>query len=468
MSRRLLVVLLAVIASVVGLVVWDPYDKILPNRLLGGVLILVGVTPICRWILVEGNRLRFPAFELLSLFYAGSFGVAGFISHERMQGRLFVDEKDYSIALISALTSWVLIAIGYRVFSFKTLRFSTDLGATPKLADQLIVCVYPVICVGQLVVNYLALDSLTQIITATRMFFVFWIMYIVINPGKSTGMFISLCITFIVFDLIVFGGFLEGRLLSIVTYGVAYVFGRILIHKKVPIAFLAIVVVAFIVLQPAKAAFRYMTWSEGKTAIGLDSITSLATLGDSIIDQFSADDGVVVAGLVFNEAYLRVNHLHTLAAVIRDTPSEVPFAEGSTLTPLLTKFIPRAIWSDKPLEDVGNRWAHEYQYLSSDDFVTSYNLPWVPEMYMNFGWIGITVLSLFIGVLLGFINRVVFSNVVGPARFSIAVSLGVVFVMPESNLSGMIGGFMINWLILIFIASFVLFLSRQKRRKFLD
>ena len=466
MSRRLLVITTCLVMVVIGLGIWDPYGKTLTNRILGGVLVICGAVPIFRWILNVENYSRFPAFEILSLFYAGCFGIAGFISHERLQGRLFVEEEDYTIALVASLSSWILIGIGYRFFNFKGLRFSRVPSTTSKSTDQLIIFVYPILFSTQLVINFLEIESLTQLVTATRMFIVFWMLYLALSPRKTTtGRFKHVPIVFFTLDLIVFGGLLEGRLLSLVTYGLAYVFCQVLLRKKFPAAFIFIVVISFIVLQPAKAAFRYVTWTEGKVSTGLEGFRSLTSLGASIVDQFSVSDGVGVAGLIFNEAYLRLNHLHTLAAVVRDTPSEVPFAKGETLVPLLTKFIPRAIWADKPLENLGNRWAHEYQYLSSDDFVTSYNLPWVPEMFMNFGWTGIIILSVLIGIFLSFMNRFVFSDVVGPVRFSLAVSVGVVFAMPESNLSSMIGGLLINWGVLSITGMLFISLGKLTRRK---
>ena len=121
----------------------------------------------------------------------------------------------------------------------------------------------------------------------------------------------------------------------------------------------------------------------------------------------------------------------------------VNFRNGVTYLPLLTKWIPRAIWPDKPREDQGNSWAHDYRYVGENDYSTSFNLPWYPEMYMNFGWPGVVIISGLIGLLMSAIWNIVAKGATVPSQFAAGMMFCSVFYFPESNLSIEIGNLLI-------------------------
>lgn len=135
----------------------------------------------------------------------------------------------------------------------------------------------------------------------------------------------------------------------------------------------------------------------------------------------------------------RISTVRLLDRVWHETPEPVPYFKGETLYPLLYAAIPRFIWPNKPREDIGNRIGHTYRILSPDDHVTSINLPWIVEFYINFGSTGVIAGLGLAGYVLGglaWLGTVV-------TRSTVASLLTVSTLFPlayqESNLSLMIG-----------------------------
>jgi hypothetical protein len=85
--------------------------------------------------------------------------------------------------------------------------------------------------------------------------------------------------------------------------------------------------------------------------------------------------------------------------IVRGIDSGHPYMHGYTLTPLLTAFIPRLIWGDKPSIPTGQLLNQEYHVSSGrETFISPSH---VGELYWNFGWLGIIVGMTGVGFLLG-------------------------------------------------------------------
>jgi hypothetical protein len=135
----------------------------------------------------------------------------------------------------------------------------------------------------------------------------------------------------------------------------------------------------------------------------------------------------------------RINHLVTMAAIVRDTPARLPFIHGDSYRPLLTKWIPRALWPGKPEERLGNGWAQRYGFLGEHDSGTSYNLPWEPEMFMNFGWPGVVGISFLLGVGYRLLWRRCMAQPETAIQYAIGLTLAQTLVFTESNFSLQVG-----------------------------
>ena len=84
----------------------------------------------------------------------------------------------------------------------------------------------------------------------------------------------------------------------------------------------------------------------------------------------------------------------------------VPFQGGWTLSHLFLAYIPRAIWPGKPQLAIGI-WITEH--FGSGPGVPSHTGPsWIGELYRNFGYWGIIVGMLVIGVLFRLVHELFF------------------------------------------------------------
>ena len=106
---------------------------------------------------------------------------------------------------------------------------------------------------------------------------------------------------------------------------------------------------------------------------------------------------------------------------------------------LLTAMIPRAVlWPGKPLEATGGLFGKRYDLLEPTS-VTSLNLPWHIETYVNFGSIGVVIGMALIGAFLAVVDKLLNA----PGRREIEMGIGLGILMPltfqDSNFSVMVG-----------------------------
>ena len=101
------------------------------------------------------------------------------------------------------------------------------------------------------------------------------------------------------------------------------------------------------------------------------------------------------------------------ARVLRRTPAMVPYWNGTTYVSFFTKFIPRALWADKPKETLFHDFGVKYGIIRESDKVTAINTPILVEMFINFGLTGLFIGSALFGILLLFIDRYFCSNIIG-------------------------------------------------------
>jgi hypothetical protein len=87
--------------------------------------------------------------------------------------------------------------------------------------------------------------------------------------------------------------------------------------------------------------------------------------------------------------------------MVRRVGVDVPYQHGATLAPLLTAFIPRILWPDKPDVQTGLLLNEQFRIAEAVVYLSPSHLG---ELYWNFGWPGALIGMLLIGLLLGWIN----------------------------------------------------------------
>ncbi|RAM48136.1 MAG: hypothetical protein C6Y22_29500, partial [Hapalosiphonaceae cyanobacterium JJU2] len=147
----------------------------------------------------------------------------------------------------------------------------------------------------------------------------------------------------------------------------------------------------------------------------------------------------------------RSAHIVILSKVIKKTPKIVPYWNGETYLPLFTSFIPRIVWSDKPVQTIGNEFGRRYKFLDKTDFSTSINLPIIIEMYINFGRWGIIIGMPLLGVFLAFLEQKLNNLRMNSIEFVVGASAAFQLTYQEISLAISVGT-LIPFLVSIYIA----------------
>lgn len=193
--------------------------------------------------------------------------------------------------------------------------------------------------------------------------------------------------------------------------------------------FIVLAVVALIIFQPVKSAFRLDVASGGPGGIAGWS----STVGQTWTD------GDVVTREVVDDFASRMGYAPTFAEVITLTPAVVPYWGAETFVPVLTKPVPRFLLPSKPLEDLGQEFGHRYAFLARSDTATSYNVPHLIEFYMSFGPIGVLAGMSLLGVLYRVADRYARRGR-GPQGAVVYAYLLSPFLLIQSNVSLILPG----------------------------
>ena len=133
----------------------------------------------------------------------------------------------------------------------------------------------------------------------------------------------------------------------------------------------------------------------------------------------------------------RIGQIWVFQTVYERSPEPIPYLNGVTYRPLLTSFIPRFIYPDKPEERAGALFGNRYGF--TPDTETSVNIPWIIELLANFGPTGVLMGMVLFGLFLGFLDKVFNSGEMSDLEFLIGLTLFFRLCYQESNFSVMTG-----------------------------
>lgn len=388
------------------------------------------------------------------VFNAITFGFAGFMAQKStLTARRPVTPTEWNDGLLIAGLSLICSALGYycyrrliaRSVTSTPLPFDLRVSGIPNMTKILIA----LLVAGYAIKGFLP-SVFLQILQAFLLYANIALLIIAFRNEVSSGMRVLILFVLTPMNALIFSTFSGIAIYGLFTTLLPVVIVYYQRKEKIPWVFVVSLIAAFVVLQPIKGEYRQLTWAN-KTSSALGFI------------EF-AYNNVVESNRVgtplsewFEDSFRRLNHLHVTAAVIADTPDVVPFQKGATYTPLISKFIPRFIWLDKPTDNLGNSWAHMYRYLHKFDHKTSFNLPFITEMYMNFGIPGIVVISLLLGMVMGWLSRRYWAAGSSILVTAFGILIGMPFLTPESNLS-LLAGRAIVGAITVYASLYVLYL----------
>ena len=436
-------------AVVVACLLWfwgvNPDQKPVMSLLLASAVLILAIFPLWHW-LGQSQRDAIPVLAFHGFFYAVCFGLAGFINPSGTIAGLLVNERELQQGLVCAMLGLLSLYLSYykiapRLLSEK-VRLSWPFVFKESAYGRVALFLYPAVFLISSLIAREKLSLFSQYSGAISTFLFMLLLHAHLSGklmGKARFLFAYVMLPV---NLLFFSGLtnsqIAGFVMLIVCISIVYVATK----RKAPYKWLILAAGVFFLLQPIKGEFRNMVWTD---KVAMSPVEKLQTFFDLGVNYYFGN-GVKTSseenGL--KTAFERINHLHVTALIIADTSADDSFLYGKSYVPLLTKWIPRFLWPGKPIEDFGNVWAHRYGYLASNDYSTSFNLPWLPEMYMNFGMAGVIGVSFLLGMVFRFLRNSFWQSSSDSTLFAFGLTLGGPLMFVESNLSMILGGVIIT------------------------
>ena len=167
----------------------------------------------------------------------------------------------------------------------------------------------------------------------------------------------------------------------------------------------------------------------------------------------------------------RIFHsIESLAIVTKLTPNDVPYWDGYSYLILKSKIIPRIFWKEKPNDRLGNEFGQRYNVLTKEnkdlgikrDDSTSWNMPFLNELYVNYGKKGVIYGMFVLGLIFSLVAKIFTISNHQNMEKSVSFFIFVPIFFLESHASLIFGA-----LIQTYLASIILlFILLKVLRKF--
>jgi hypothetical protein len=428
----------------------------LEKALLALGIIWAGAIPSLQY-LGDRNRPPVPFLPLIGIFYASTFGLPMFWADKKIHyvwSLTDVTEQSLWLALLGVIG---LIAAFYYSKLFLFSKTSPIRLTQSYPLNKLIVLLW-ILLILHIFSLYAAsfineIPSLGQLLDPIG-YICYGMFYILRRqrnlPNIQTWILLYLCL-----PLEILPRFASGLLAQVMILGLFMTI--IIFHesKRIPVVLITVFSIFVLIFTPLKSEYRSLTWIDLPQSQQLSVFQRSQIFIDIAIKKYSEPDAFTFTSTEDANEDLskgRTAHILVFSNVIQDTPARVPYWEGQSYLPLLTSFIPRIIFPDKPTENTGNEFGRRYGYLSTNDDSTSFNLPWIVEMYVNFGSMGVLIGMPLVGVLLAFIEQKFNNQNMNSLEFVTGTTIVFRLVYQESNFSLMLGG-----IITLSVALYVLF-----------
>jgi hypothetical protein len=445
---------------VISLVVFfNPYEKTFESILLSLVIILISFFPFILWRRNKHRNLVIPGIIWYFSFHMIGYGVVGFIAHEtglgiNIEGQWVEDlnkEKEVVAKLLVALhLIIVLVSVYCLKYFFPDKNSSKQLKQTYsnlQFKFSIYACLFFLLMMFGRVTNIFPWNNLLTNLAGFFSFMYLFYFLFYLNYGHWT-----LKLAAVIGCVIIRGALLGPSIGPYAEVGIILLLIR-LQKGKIPIAPVGVLILAFILYQPMKGTVRIM-FDKGDYGIAESLVTGFETL--------DVDDTLQIIDI----ATKRIDYNLLLTSFIDNigVANSSDFLGWKGYENLPYTVIPRALFPSKPFDDFANAWAVQEGYLATNDYETSYNLPWVNQMYLSFGSQGIIIGAFIVAVLLFFLER--FYWTMQPNAWSFAVGYSIIraLIYLETDFS-MSFGMVIKIILVDIFMGFIFKLLRATKSK---
>jgi hypothetical protein len=176
--------------------------------------------------------------------------------------------------------------------------------------------------------------------------------------------------------------------------------GYVSAAKKLPLVPILIGLPVLAILHNGKSAMREQYWGAGGLNRNDIAIGELATFYTNwfaygLNPPAKNDDDDEDHKSANAKLLERTSLFHILCLVVSVTPERQPFLGGDTYSQILSQFVPRYFWPDKPSAHIAtNKLAVYYGLQREEDTAkTTIGFGLIAEAYANFGFMGVAMLA---------------------------------------------------------------------------
>ncbi|MBK19240.1 MAG: hypothetical protein CMM52_10450 [Rhodospirillaceae bacterium] len=191
-----------------------------------------------------------------------------------------------------------------------------------------------------------------------------------------------------------------------------------------------------ITIYPGVAGYRAFVWDNQSEQ--LDVIQRVKAFSSATHEAWTREEDFFKVTALEPLIHRLSGHV-LMTKVVDRTPYAIPYWSGETYGTILTNLVPRVVWPNKPKERWGQAFAHRYELISPRDTITSINIPWVVEMYANFGRAGVLVGMTIVGAFLALLSAIFNRSTMTPLEFVVGAAIIFPLVYPASNFTLMTG-----------------------------
>lgn len=445
---------LVIASSISAAVVLRPEPISVTVSLLALGVIWLGLLPAIVWLRRPAEeRARFPLMALAGLYYAVFYGVSVFLIGVLLMARygtivFYQQPQPVHIDTASMFAGFCGVALFIAAYLLSARRIERKLPPLKILPDPdwgAVRVLSWVLIAGwlayRLVPGVSRLPSLGSFIepagtVALTLLYALWRRK---RLARTEGL-VFVFVTLPAFAVSLLG---NGFLTPLMTLVVLWVAVETWVAGRVPWKFLIAAPLIFILVYPVATKFKNELWTNYAGATAMERILALPDIfaklplyGVHETSAFGNDLGWVQP---LEGPVTRISHQLLLSRVVQETPAQVPYWLGHSYVPLASKFVPRAFWPDKPREDKGNEFGRRYGFLLAQERNMSINIPWLAELFANFGWAGIVVGMPLFGLLMAGLEALLVSRRGGDLECAIGAALLCPLFYHESNFSLMVG-----------------------------
>lgn len=238
---------------------------------------------------------------------------------------------------------------------------------------------------------------------------------------KNINNYLKVLIYFIIF-LILFLELLDGSVAKSFLFLISIYLMNFLITKKINFKIILSIVFISFVIHTFKYEYRNVIWGSANLNSSLnnyeyaleqslkkqnliDKSKNFFKTYSSSISRFNYNSAFKKNSQFLSRNISRLTHsFQSLLIVSTLSPEKISYWDGYSYKILATKIIPRIFWENKPSDNLGNEFGVRYGVLDEKNYTTSWNMPVLNELYVNFGIIGIAVGMFFLGIVYNLVS----------------------------------------------------------------